>query len=276
MYCAATDSRSQNWHWLFSGGPAGAQPPEAVDLPCILAPGSCSAYIRKDAQGCLSAAMLHNLHRCVGHVSGASCSTDNTQQQQKQQPHAGGPNISLLSEDLQGQWHKELNVHLGNILIRPGSHRKVWWSCDECPDGLPHIWEAAVKNRTHGTGCPFCSGNAACQHNTVASRAPAVALLWDAKKNHPLSPAQVTVYSRKRVLWKCNVCHYESQAPVQTKVCVNSACPQCAKANVGTRQKHTTFAAARHALLDQWHHDQNKAVGIFPNNTTLKSSKLVW
>jgi len=182
---------------------------------------------------------------------------------------------------LQGQWHKELNVHLGNILIRPGSKRKVWWSCDQCPDGLPHIWEATVKNRTHGTGCPFCSGNAICQRNSLARRALADALLWDAKKFYPLSAAQVTVSSQMRAHWKCNVCRYEWQAPVQAKVCINSACPQCAKANVnriadGTRQKHPTYAAAQHALLDQWDHDKNKEIGVFPNNTTLQSSKLVW
>ena len=60
-----------------------------------------------------------------------------------------------------------------------------------------------------------------------------------------------------------------------------TGCPKCAKANSGskadgTRQKHPTFAAAKHALLQQWDHDRNRENGIFPDNTTLRSHKLIW
>ena len=109
-----------------------------------------------------------------------------------------GPNTSLLADRLQKQWHDKLNMHLGNALITPGSKRKVWWLCDQCPDGLPHLWEASVMNRTNGRGCPFCSGTAICQHNTLATKAPEVALFWDVRNNYPLSPDQVTVYSNMR------------------------------------------------------------------------------
>ncbi len=77
-------------------------------------------------------------------------SADNVPQQQSQQL-AQGPDTSLLADELQKQWDDRLNMHLGNILIRPDSHRKVWWSCDQCPEGFPHIWEASILNRTFGT-----------------------------------------------------------------------------------------------------------------------------
>ena len=191
-----------------------------------------------------------------------------------------GPNTSLLADELQKQWHDRLNMHLGNILIRPGSHRKVWWSCDQCPDGLPHVWEAAVADRTYGSGCPFCSGRAVCQHNTLARNAPAVASFWDAKKNM-LSPDQVTVYTNKKAHWKCSACLHEWQTAVNHKVRGKSGCPKCAKANSGrkadgTRQKHPTFAAAEHALLQQWDHNRNREHEHFPRNTKLGSGKLIW
>ena len=172
-------------------------------------------------------------------------------------------------------------MHLGNILIRPASPRKVWWSCDQCPDGLLHIWEATVKSRTSGRGCPFCSGNVVCQHNTLARKAPEVALFWDAKKNLPLTPDQVTAYSGMRAHWKCSACLHEWQATVFGKVCGKSGCPRCAKANGnmpadGTRQNHPTFAAAKHALLQQWDHDRNRESGNVPDNTSLRSHKLIW
>ena len=171
-------------------------------------------------------------------------------------------------------------MHLGNRVIKPHSCHKVWWSCDQCPDSLPHIWAATVDSRSSGSGCPFCSGTSPCQHNTPARKAPQVARFWDAKKNHPLSPDHVTVFSRMRVHWKCSVCMYEWQAAVMDKTRGNSGCPRCAKANGcmradGTRQKQPAFAKAKHALLEQWDHDKNKENGDFPDNTTLKSQKLI-
>ena len=172
-------------------------------------------------------------------------------------------------------------MQLGNHVIRPHSHHKVWWSCDQCPDSLPHVWEATVGQRSEGTGCPYCSGKVVCQHNTLARKAPGVALFWDAKKNHPLSPDQVTASSGVRAHWKCSACLYEWQAQVVTKARTNSGCPKCVKANGsmradGTRQNHPTFAAAQHALLGQWDHDKNRENGIFPDNTSLQSNKRVW
>ncbi|DBA85641.1 TPA: hypothetical protein ACH3X1_005216 [Trebouxia sp. C0004] len=144
-------------------------------------------------------------------------------------------------------------MHLGDVLIRPASHRKVWWSCDQCPDGLPHIWESTVENRMYGRGCPFCSGRAVCQHNTLAGQAPEVALFWDAKKNRPMSPTHVTLSSGMRAHWKCIVCSCEWQASVVDKVRGKTGCPKCAKANGGrkadgTRQKHPTFIASAFGL----------------------------
>ena len=138
-----------------------------------------------------------------------------------------------------------------------------------------------MDNRSQGTGCPFCSGTAVCQHNTLATKAPQVALFWDAKKNHPLSSDQVTVFSGIRAYWKCNACLHEWQASVMSKACQKTGCPNCAMANAGkkadgTRQKHPTFARAKHALLEQWDHDRNSENGKFPDDTTLQSNKLIW
>ncbi len=214
-------------------------------------------------------------------ASDVSNRNDSWQQPSKEQPTEIGPTISMLAKELQAQWHEEHNKHLGKSVIRPHSSHKVWWSCDKCPDSLPHVWKATVDSRSKGNGCPFCSGTSTCQHNTLARKAPKVAQFWDAKKNHPLSPDQVTVYSRRRVHWKCSVCTYEWQALVTDKTTSKSGCPKCAKRNGGrkadgTRQKHPTFAKAKHALLEQWDHDRNREKGDFPDNTTLQSNKLIW
>jgi len=41
-------------------------------------------------------------------------------------------------------------------------------------------------------------------------------------------------------------------------------------------RSNPTFARAKHALLEQWDHDRNSKNGSFPDNTTLKSHKLIW
>jgi len=220
---------------------------------------------------------------CSGHVNGfaghaGSFASGNQQEKQFQQPK---PDISPLSKELQQQWHFDRNAHLGSVIITPGSNRKVWWSCDQCPDGVPHVWESLVNNRTQGRGCPYCSGRSVCQHNTLARKAQEVAQYWDRVKNGSVCPKSVTANSSLRAHWKCPICLYEWQASIQEKVNFNTACPKCARGQFGReqggpRKKHPTFASNRHPLLQQWHHKLNEKEGHFPDKTTLQSSKRIW
>ncbi len=100
----------------------------------------------------------------------------------------------------------------------------------------------------------------------LARKAPLVALLWSAKKNHPLSPDQVTALSGRRAHWKCGDCLHEWQAAVYLKARCNTGCPECAKAHGcrpanRARQQQPSFAKAKHALLEQWDHDRNRDNG---------------
>ncbi|DBA82102.1 TPA: hypothetical protein ACH3X1_007096 [Trebouxia sp. C0004] len=100
------------------------------------------------------------------------------------------------------------------------------------------------------------SAQHACQN------AAEVALSWDAKETHPVTPDQVTAHSHMRAHWKCSACLHKWQAPALVKTAGKTGCPKCGKAHAGrkpdgTRQKHPTFAVAKHALLKQWDHDRN-------------------
>ncbi|KAL3130319.1 hypothetical protein ABBQ38_008151 [Trebouxia sp. C0009 RCD-2024] len=70
-----------------------------------------------------------------------------------------GPDISLLEPALQRQWDHTANAHLGEVVIKPYSNHKVWWTCNQCPDGHLHTWSARVANRSSGRDCPQCSGH---------------------------------------------------------------------------------------------------------------------
>ena len=104
---------------------------------------------------------------------------------------AMSPDISMLSPELQEQWHVAANEHLGPIKIRAQSGIKaVWqcikavWQCNKCPAEQPHVWTAVVASRTRGTQCPYCSNRLVCLHNSLASVAPDAAQYWNHSKNN--------------------------------------------------------------------------------------------
>ncbi|KAL3152668.1 hypothetical protein ABBQ38_012265 [Trebouxia sp. C0009 RCD-2024] len=92
------------------------------------------------------------------------------------------PDISRLAPSLQQQWDYAANAHLGNIIIRPYSHKAVWWTCDQCPDGHRRSW-----------------------HNSLATKAPLVAAQWDYEANDG-TPDDVVAQSNQLAKWQCTVC----------------------------------------------------------------------
>ena len=193
----------------------------------------------------------------------------------RQNAQQEGPDISLLSPALQEQWDHAANAHLGNIVIKPQSHKKVSWKCDACPDGYPHQWLATVTNRTSGSGCPQCNSRKVCKHNCLATKAPWIAAQWDYKANAALgTPDSIVAHSNQPAGWRCQVCSHRWTVSPHSRVKGQSGCPQCAPR--GPLTKHPTFAESQHPLLKEWDHDRNGACGHFPEKIRLRSHKLVF
>ena len=192
-----------------------------------------------------------------------------------------GPNISHLDPCLQQQWDHAANAHLGNLDIKPHSNRKVWWTCDQCPDGHLHSWEARVDNRSDGTGCPQCSGHKVCRHNSLATKAPEVAAQWDYEANDG-TPDDVVALSNTTVGWRCNVCGQPWTATINSRVSKRkTGCPQCVRSSkTQKRVKQPTFAECldphSNAVLAEWDHERNPPQGNFPHNITLQSNKQIF
>ena len=188
--------------------------------------------------------------------------------------HHQGPDISLLRPQLQKQWHHAKNQPLGNIQIQPGSSRLVWWTCDKCPDGLPHEWLATVYDRQRtDTQCPFCTNRKLCHHNSLLTVAPSVASYWDTAKNG-LTSEEVLAGSTTRRHWLCPTCKYSWQAPVRGRVARNSGCPKCSKKAMGqTRQP--TLTASNHPLMTEFDHNRNQEACLDPDKITLGRIKKV-
>ena len=211
--------------------------------------------------GCLFISELPTVRR--SNCSSHSCALPAQQQQ-------SGPDISQLSPELQSQWDHEKNAHLGSIVIKPQSNRRVPWICRKCPAGHPHMWQASVQNRTHGRGCPFCSGHKVCHHNAFPSTAPQVALDWDTAKNSD-SPHDYTASSHHRAHWVCRSCGHEWQANIKQRVKGRTGCPACA---ITQRRRLPTVTASSSSRKQYWDSLRNAEQGLDPDVITLGSSRI--
>ena len=206
-------------------------------------------------------------------LAAATQQTQDFSQKAKQQQ---GPNVSLLSPKLQQQWDHAKNVHLGNINITPHSNRKVHWICHDCPDGHPHQWEALVRSRTANDGCPLCTGQRVCKHNSVATKAPDVAATWDSTANDG-TPHDFTANSTFKKQWHCLVCGHKWLARIGSRIAKQDGCPKCARLSFSRQHpvRHPTLAGCNHPLLKDWDSEANAKEGLFPDKLTLGSSKRV-
>jgi hypothetical protein len=101
------------------------------------------------------------------------------------------------------------------------SGKKVGWKCK-----LGHKWEAIVRSRSSGTGCPVCAGQAVLAgYNDVATINPELAAEADGWNPTTLSP-----FSHSKVNWKCKLGHQWTASVAKRSR--GNGCPVCAGRSV--------------------------------------------
>lgn len=128
--------------------------------------------------------------------------------------------LETRNPGLAAEWHATLNGHLTPRHVTSGSHKKVWWKCKK-----GHEWQTPVFQRTRGSGCPYCAGQAVGTDNCLRQVNPKLAAEWHPTKNGDLTPSHVTRRSGKKVWWKCKRGH-EWQATVDNRS-NGISCPTC-------------------------------------------------
>ncbi|WP_333751508.1 zinc-ribbon domain-containing protein [Streptomyces sp. IBSBF 2394] len=118
------------------------------------------------------------------------------------------------------QWHPELNADLDLAKIGPGSHKAVFWRCNE-----GHVWQAQVHSRVAGTGCPQCAGYVPRGRTTLSEYSPDLVTEWHPRND--ASPDQFGPGSQCKVWWRCPVGH-EYQARISNRS-RGTGCPVCAR-----------------------------------------------
>ena len=69
--------------------------------------------------------------------------------------NVGVNDLATIHPDLIKEWDYQKNKGLTPQDVIHGSHKRVWWKCSnpECN----YSWETAIRNRTRGSNCPYCS-----------------------------------------------------------------------------------------------------------------------
>lgn len=131
-------------------------------------------------------------------------------------------NLSSLYPKIATEWHESKNHTLYPSDFRPLSNVRAWWRCSRNPE---HEWEAAINSRVNGTGCPFCAGKRSSSSYSLATVNPSLSKEWHPEKNLPLSPADVTPNSGRKVWWKC-LSQHEWEASINNRA-NGRGCPIC-------------------------------------------------
>jgi hypothetical protein len=133
--------------------------------------------------------------------------------------------LAVAHPDLAKEWHLDKNGVLRPEALFPKSNLKAWWICSE-----GHEWQAAIRSRSSGSGCPFCYGRYASTTNNLATLYPYLLVEWDTELNKGLDPSNFTPHVNRTVWWRCQQKH-SWKATIYNRTKNKSGCPFCAQNN---------------------------------------------
>ncbi|GAB6255136.1 zinc-ribbon domain-containing protein [Peribacillus sp. N1] len=134
--------------------------------------------------------------------------------------------------EVASEWNQDKNDLTPNDMTSR-SGQIVWWKCKTCGNE----WEAAISNRSKGSGCPIC-GKTKAQENryrkliqdrgSFGDKHEGLLLEWNYEKNTDCSPYKITENSNRKAWWRCRKCSYEWKAVIYTRT-KGGGCPNCIK-----------------------------------------------
>ena len=182
------------------------------------------------------------------------------------QVQAGVNDLATLCPELAREWHPVKNAPWTPADVQPGSHKKIWWICDK-----GHAWQALVKSRVSGCGCPVCTRRAVVPgENDLTATHPDLAAQWHPAKNGSLTPRQVVAGTRRKVWWRCEKGH-AWQAAVASRA-GGTGCPVCAGKKIIPGEND--LAGGFPDVAAQWHPGKNGA--LTADRVSPYSNRKVW
>ena len=109
------------------------------------------------------------------------------------------------------------------------------------------------------------------ENNNLMKLRPDIGKEWNYKKNKSLRPEDFSVYSHKKVWWKCNKKH-TWQATIAARTKNGQGCPICA--NKIILSGYNDLATLRPEIAKQWNYEKNGE--LKPTQVSVGSNKKVW
>lgn len=173
--------------------------------------------------------------------------------------------LALRFPNISQEWHPTKNIPLTPQNVTPGSNKKIWWICKN-----QHEWKAEVHVRTHGHGCPYCTGRKVGIDNNLAFKYPELSKDWNYAKNKGIKPEDVVPGSKMKVWWKCKNGH-EWNTQIYSRAIRGHGCPYCSGWKAG---KGYNLGEKFPDVAKEWHPFKND--NLTPFDITSGSSKKVW
>lgn len=141
----------------------------------------------------------------------------------------GFNDLQSYNKLIAGEWHPTKNGKDLPSQILAKSSKKIWWS-GKCG----HEWEAQVKHRVNGSGCPFCKGQKVLvEFNDLESYNTSIASEIHPTKNFNIDPKKVYKFSRTKIWWLCKSEH-EWETTVVSRTKKKTGCPECSQNGTST------------------------------------------
>jgi glutaredoxin len=167
----------------------------------------------------------------------------------------GFNDLATVHPELIPEWHFN-NVLKPNQVIAGSTYRAMWI----CSNG--HSYEAAVRNKVVGRGCPYCDGKKIIQgYNDLATSHPELVSEWHPIFNGSLKPTDVAPGSKQIVHWMCSKGHeWSTRVKDRTYSKRPTGCPYCHKATSYPERK--VFYFVKNFFPDAQASFKDKANGI--------------
>ena len=141
-----------------------------------------------------------------------------------------GKILSEANSKLLKEWNYNKNDFSPSD-VTLGSNKLAWWICCICGNE----WQATIKNRVKGSGCPICGINRA-HEKTKHSTKEFIAMVSKVNTNIEIVGEYQSM--NKKIKCRCRDCQYEWEA-LPHNLLHGSGCPKCSRVKVGSKRTKT-------------------------------------
>lgn len=170
----------------------------------------------------------------------------------------------MMQSNLFDEWDYDKNKGIDPKTLKRSSEYNAYWKCQVCGGG----WQSKVKNRTNGSGCPYCAGRKVLNgFNDLATTHAHIAAQW-IRSEHGKTTCEVSAGSHEKVLWECENGH-RWNAIVKSRVAGNN-CPYCfGRLPIPNK---TSLQKTHSELLKDWDWERNT---VLPSEVSAGSNKKI-